>query len=367
MREITLAGEAVDLARLRLHRRRDRLIGILFLVVGVITSPCGPYEPASWALLSRARSRAARCRPRCCPSTTGTSAPRIYFLSSSGSTPIVPIHTALAFPAIHPRLARRATIWAIYAVGAMQAAFNLLGGKRSTSRWLRLYAQYRLDVMLAASRHIRPLSRLAMHTPIRWSRSARASCSAGAVSARAVRDRPVPARGLRQVSQIDSRFPYLAARHVRAGARAASPCGRSCMNARIAVRRAVLYTGAVAVLTVVALLLSPSGRTPWPCLLFPLLYLWPRFDARLNRRLYPQRAPFSRAAARDRRRDGRLRDQRDAVLDVLAQAPRRDSATRAAASRFCSPRHRRHRRSACAARPAATPTRPDCRRAARRS
>ena len=90
------------------------------------------------------------------------------------------------------------------------------------------------------------------------------------------------------------------------------------LNARIAVRRAVLYTGAVAVLTVIALLLIAVRPYAVAVLLFPLLYLWPRFDARLNRRLYPQRARFPELL-RTLGTEMAECESVDAVLDVLTR------------------------------------------------
>jgi class 3 adenylate cyclase len=94
------------------------------------------------------------------------------------------------------------------------------------------------------------------------------------------------------------------------------------MNARIAVRRAVLYAGAVGVLTVAATLLSAWDAYAVAALLFPLLYLWPRFQERLDRRLYPQRARLPELV---REIGGEIAacGGIDEVLDTLADASRR--------------------------------------------
>jgi class 3 adenylate cyclase len=57
-------------------------------------------------------------------------------------------------------------------------------------------------------------------------------------------------------------------------------------------------------------------------LLFPLLYLWPWFDAQLNRRFYPQRARFPELL-RGLGNEMAACETADAVLDVLMQAPTR--------------------------------------------
>jgi class 3 adenylate cyclase len=94
------------------------------------------------------------------------------------------------------------------------------------------------------------------------------------------------------------------------------------MNARIAVRRAFLYTLAVAVLTFVAILLSAVRPYAVAVLLFPLLYFWPRFDARLNRVLYPKRARFPELV-REIGSEMGLAATIEEALDRLVEAPAR--------------------------------------------
>jgi class 3 adenylate cyclase len=92
------------------------------------------------------------------------------------------------------------------------------------------------------------------------------------------------------------------------------------MNARIAVRRAILYVAAVGVLTAVIFAVTAMEPYAVPVLLFPVLYLWPRFEARLDRRLYPQRARFPEIL----RAIGTAMatcTSADGVLAVLAHAP----------------------------------------------
>ena len=57
-------------------------------------------------------------------------------------------------------------------------------------------------------------------------------------------------------------------------------------------------------------------------LLFPLLYFWPRFEARLNRRLYPQRTRFP-VLLHELGDDLGAAASVAGVLDVLASAPAR--------------------------------------------
>jgi class 3 adenylate cyclase len=88
----------------------------------------------------------------------------------------------------------------------------------------------------------------------------------------------------------------------------------------VAVRRAVIYAGVVALLTVVALFLITFRPYAVAVLLLPLLYWWPRFDARLNAWLYPQRARFPELI-RDIGDEMASQTTIGGVLGVLAHAP----------------------------------------------
>jgi class 3 adenylate cyclase len=73
---------------------------------------------------------------------------------------------------------------------------------------------------------------------------------------------------------------------------------------------------------VVALVLIAFRPYAVAVLLFPLLYLWPRFDARLNRRLYPQRARFPELL-RNCGDELAACESVDSVLEGLARQPAR--------------------------------------------
>jgi class 3 adenylate cyclase len=88
------------------------------------------------------------------------------------------------------------------------------------------------------------------------------------------------------------------------------------------VRKAILYTAAVAIHTAAAMLLASVRPYAVAGLLFPLLYFWPRFEARLNRRLYPQRTRFP-ALLHELGDDLGAAASVAGVLDVLASAPAR--------------------------------------------
>jgi class 3 adenylate cyclase len=94
------------------------------------------------------------------------------------------------------------------------------------------------------------------------------------------------------------------------------------LDARVAVRRAFIYAGAVGVLTVLAILLGTVRPYAVALLLFPLLYWWPRFDARLNARLYPKRARFPELVRTIGEEIAECATVDD-VLDALMRAPAR--------------------------------------------
>jgi class 3 adenylate cyclase len=94
------------------------------------------------------------------------------------------------------------------------------------------------------------------------------------------------------------------------------------LNARIAVRRALIYATVVGVLTLLAVALVSVRPYAVAVLLLPLLYAWPRFDAWLDGRLYPQRAHFPELL-REIGNEMATCTTADDVLDALARAPAR--------------------------------------------
>ncbi len=103
------------------------------------------------------------------------------------------------------------------------------------------------------------------------------------------------------------------------------------LNARIAARRAVIYSTAMLALTGIALLLIAFRPYAVGLMLLPLLYFWPRFDSRVNAWLYPKRVQFGDLTRDIGEEMAACATEMD-VLEILAHAPNRlCDATRAVA------------------------------------
>ena len=322
-REISLPVRAWTLEDFIFTEGATDLIGLLFLAVGVIAFAFRPYEPPSWALLSLCSLAGGVLLTTLLPVDDLHPWVSRYFLVVVGFVAYVPLHTALAFPIVHPVLVRRPRIlWLIYAAGATQALFNL-------TAWHMDYAgvfAYTRTVgstvlMLGIFALVARCLQLALHTrdPLvaQRARILLAGSLLGSVPIAVV-------QFLREIFgaiEIDNRF-LLWPLGIFVFALARVTVRPALMNARIAVRKAVLYTAAVAILTGCAMLLASMRPYFVAALLFPLLYFWPRFEARLNRRLYPERARFPLLLHEMGDALGGA-ESASAVLDLLAAAPAR--------------------------------------------
>lgn len=302
------------------------LIGFLLFAVGAGTFLLRPFEATSWALLSFASfagglllvalvplSEAVRINP-----TT------IYFFAVLGCTPAVILHVALAFPVLHPSIATRPkrVLALVYSSQPVLAA-NYLGGW--TSDFEGIFSQSRLSgatMMLAAvAFFVGRCLHLALWGEDRVVMQRARILLAGIIAGLA----PVTLGYFLQESigsaAIDDRFLYWPV-ILFIVALARVTLRHEFLNAAVAVRRAVIYASTVAILTGVAILLSTMKSYAVAILLFPLLYLWPRFDARLNARLYPKRSHFP-DMLREIGRDLAAAESRQVVLQTLAAAPAR--------------------------------------------
>jgi class 3 adenylate cyclase len=298
------------------------IIGLLFLIVGVASFALRPYEPASWALLALSSFSASALITTFLPIDHPHRVTAAYFLIVVAFLPSIVLHTALVFPVVtsvladHPR-----ALWLVYGVGVLQTALNLgtffwdWGGPGLPRMVSSVTMLVSILVFIGrcaflALRSVDPLV-------VQRARILLAGSALGLSPFAFLQF----LRENFEALEIDARFAFWPlCIFVLALARVA--VRQELVNARIAVRRAVLYTVAVAVLTVLALLLSAVSPYGLVVLLFPLLYFWPRFDARLQRRLYPQRARFPELL---RTVGGEMATAPtvEAVLDVLAEAPGR--------------------------------------------
>ena len=300
------------------------VIALLFFIVGVGTFVLRPWESSSWALLILCTIAGASMLLMFLPIGFDTHYwSTMYYLAVVGFAVYMPFHTALAFPVPHPVLLRhRRILWLIYGLGTLQAVLGIVAWRRGfvgPLGWVRGFgaAALLLAILFIVGRAAHDAWRSRDPLVAQRARILLAGAVIGLV--------PFPlAQFLQQafgVLAIDNRFvvwPF----GIFVLALARVTLRQELMNARIAVRRAVMYAGAVLILTVVAWLLTAVRPYAVAALLFPLLYFWPRFEERLNRRLYPQRARFPellREIGDEMATSGDV----DEVLALLAEAPRR--------------------------------------------
>jgi hypothetical protein len=207
---------------------------------------------------------------------------------------VVPLHGALAFPVVHPLLLRyRWILGAVYGTGLLVAAlqfmgwywrwsgpFSYVGGFLDTSlllfsmlcfvgrcAWLALRSR---DPLVAQRARILVAGTVFGVLPLLLVNFLRNSFGVHLIDFRVA----YSTLGIFLLA-----VGYITVRH-------------DLLNARIAVRRAVIYASVVGVLTLIAVLLVAVRSYAVALLVLPLLYWWPRFDARLNAWLYPKRARF---------------------------------------------------------------------------
>lgn len=296
-------------------------LGLLFFAVGIATFVLRPFDAASWALLVLS-SVAGGLFVTLFTDHEG-SLVGLYFMQLVGVICYVPLHAALVFPVVHPLLARRPGIlWLIYGFGVAQGSLYLAA---HVTNWTGPFAYARTlgtaTLLLSTLVFIGRCLVLALHTKDHLAAQRARILLAGALLGLA----PFALVQFMQETfgalAVDNRFLYWSVSLflfaiVRVTLR------QELLNARIAVRRAVLYTTAVVVLTVLAALLVSVRPYAVAALLLPLLYLWPRFEARLNERLYPKRARFPELL-REIGDDLAACTTAGEILTVLAEAPAR--------------------------------------------
>jgi len=312
-------------------------LGALFFAVGVTSFALHPYATGSWALLALCSTLGGLFSTLFLlirPTDVGKA---LYFHAALGLASVVPVHLGLAFPVVHPLLARRPRILLlVYGIGAAIAAYEFRGWATDWAIPFQYAGQLNTTAILLAIGFATGrcgVLALRARDPLVAQR-ARILLAGELVGA----GPPAVANFLRNtlgILLLDYRLSLwtlslflLALYHVTVR--------EDLLNARIAVRRAVIYAGVVAVLTFAAVALITFRPYAVAALLLPLLYVWPQFDARLNSWLYPERARFPEIL-RELGDELVTCDAVEAVLDVLAHAPARVcGAARSAALLFAS-------------------------------
>jgi class 3 adenylate cyclase len=297
-------------------------LGALFVLVGVTSFLIRPYTASSWALLALCTIGGGVLSTLFLRIGPGDVGKELYFRILVGLMAVTPFHSALAFPVVHPVLLRRWVVAGIYALGVTVGLLQFqswytnwggpvrVGGEADTTllllsmlcvvgrcSWLAVRSR---DPLVAQRARILVGGGLAGGLPFVLANFLRNTFDILVVDMRIAYS---------MVGIFLLAIGYITVRH-------------DLLNARIAVRRAVIYAAVVGVLTVVAVLLVAVRSYAVGLLLLPLLYWWPRFDARLNTWLYPKRAHFAellRAIGGEMLGSSTVSE----VLDILAAAPAR--------------------------------------------
>lgn len=295
------------------------VIALAFFAVGLTVFLLRPWQFDTWALLVLASSSAAILLTFLVPNRSfGILFPFQVFVYPLLNASV--FHLALAFPIVHPLL--RKNCWylrLVYGFSAVKAGFGFMAWYTGWAEGTRISGSLGLwllatGVALSVGRNVH-LAFFSSDSLVRQ----RARILLGGMLFGLT---PVVAleiaRDAFHVLTFDSRFAYWAL-VVFLIALARITVRTELMNARIAVRRAVIYTVAVGILTMIAIALSAERSYAVAVLLFPLLYFWPRFDARLNARLYPQRARYPEVV-REIGDDLAGAGHRETVLELLSRA-----------------------------------------------
>jgi len=299
------------------------LIGILIFGVGVTVFLLRPFEVPSWALLALASTAGSTLVTTFIPiDNDHNPVASVYFRFLIGVTCYVPFHMALAFPLPHRLLVRRSGIlWLVYGAGFLQGVANLVTWVvGNVGPWI--YTRGVSSAALFASMLlfvVRCLEHAFSHDPLIAQRAR--ILLAGAIFGFTPIALVQFAQQVLGTLAIDPRFAQWAL-GIFVLALARVTLSQELLNARITVRRALIYAVVVGLLTVFAIALVSVRPYAVAALLLPLLYVWPRFDAWLDHKLYPQRARFPELL-RELGDEMATCATADEVLDTLSQAPAR--------------------------------------------
>ena len=299
------------------------LVGILIFAIGVTVFLLRPFEITSWALLALASFTGSTLVTSFIPIAGGQNPlASVYFRFLIGVTCYVPFHMALAFPLPHRLLLGRwSVLWLVYGAGIAQGTANLIAWRVDfVGPWG--YTRVVASAMLFASLLVF-IGRCIEHAVGRDHLLAQRAriLLAGVLFGFGPIALLQFAQQVLGTLAIDPRFAQWAlGLFVLALARVT--LSQELLNARITVRRALIYATVVGFLTVFAIALVSVRPYAVAALLLPLLYVWPRFDAWLDRKLYPQRARFPELL-RELGNEMANCATEDEVLDTLCRAPQR--------------------------------------------
>jgi class 3 adenylate cyclase len=298
-------------------------LGLLFVVVGVTSFLIRPFTPQGWGSLVFCVAIGELATVMTLPIYAEDVLKPLYYRSAVGIIVFVPLHAALVFPVVHPRLRKGPGV--LYLIYALAAAHVVV-------QWVAWFTEN-----AGPLRHIGGVdSTIISVTSLVFVGRCAALSLGGRDPLSAQRARILLAGGVFGIGPVvainlarntlsnvvfDPRLSFLSLTFMLF-AMAYTTVRHDLLNARVAVRRSVIYACAVGVLTVLAILLVSVRPYAVALLLLPLLYWWPVFNTRLNAYLYPKRAHFPELV---RAIGGEMAARTSVVevLDVLATAPAR--------------------------------------------
>jgi class 3 adenylate cyclase len=307
-------------------------LAVLFFLVGLWAFVLRPWEPSSWALLALCTAFGGTLWNLFPDMLSHAPLGDGYHRSMVGLLGATVVHAALAFPTVHPALARGpVVVLAVYSAGVVNAVAQLHAWHSEWSgAWAYLAVLDQLFLLLAILFFVARCAVIALHRGDALAAQRARILLAGAVFGGAL---PVVLRFLQfgfGRLDMDPRISYWSLA-ILLLALARTTLRPELMNARVAVQRAAIYGMGVMALTGLAVALSSISPYAVAVLLLPLLYLWPRFEARLNERFYPKRAHLPelvRGVAAELGGTNKVTE----VLDVLARGVERIFDARGAAA-----------------------------------
>lgn len=298
------------------------VLSALFFIVGLIAFVLRPYTPSAWAMLLFCSLSGGAMSNFLLRPEAGLTLQSAYMLCVVPLLRYAPFHLGLAFPVAHRLLERHPRVVpALYSVAAVDAGFNIVA-------WFQGYGP------LFGAVELWGLTMLGASTLFFAGRCAWLSLARDRLTAQRARivgagfifgcGPPVAfflERGLFGDTGLDTRMVFWSM-SLFLLALGWVTLRHDLMNARLAVRGAVIYGLAVGSLTALTVLLVWFSPLAVALLIVPLLYWWPRFNETLNGWLYPKRRQTAQIVREIGADLGRATSVGD-VLETLAASPAR--------------------------------------------